>query len=169
MADRVFELDLGCVPEAAVSGPLLIQDDQRAFLTFNAMRLRPDGMREHAGTAVVKLQGCLATRFGYPNDEALPGHPLFGQGLAAYGIYEVFESSWIAQIEEQNRVAFPNSARWAAHLRHFAFTFHDSMIECIAADLALTVSGQSFAQILQSLTHHFVQDGEHDGGQVPES
>jgi len=161
-ADRVIELDLGYVPEAAVSGPLLIQDDGLAFLTFNAMRVRPDGRREPAGTAIVEFQNCWCTRFGYPNDEALPGHPLYQRGLRAYGIFEVLNSSWIAQVEEQNRLTFPNSGSWGS--RHFAFIFHDNMLECIADDLTLTVSQESFPQILRAVSQRFIQAEEHDGG-----
>jgi hypothetical protein len=161
-SDRVIRLDLGYVPEAAVSGPLLIQDDGLALLTFNAMRLRPDGRYEPAGTALVEFQRCSCTRFGYPNDEALPGHPLYRRGLQAYGIFEVLDSSWIAQLEEQNRVAFPNSRSWGS--RHFAFVFHDSMLECIARDLILTVSREPFPQVLRAVSQRFVRDGEHERG-----
>ena len=152
--DRVVKLDLGYFPEAAVSGPLLVQDDRFAFLTFNAMRPRPDGMLEPAGTAIVELQGCLVTRFGYPNDEALPGHPLYQRGLSAYGIFEVLESSWVAQLDAQNRVTFPNAGLWGT--RHFGFVFHDSMLECIAGDIVLTVSQEPYAQILRGLAERFI-------------
>jgi hypothetical protein len=33
-------------------------------------------------------------KVGYPDNEALPGHPLYSKGLRHYGRYEVLESSW---------------------------------------------------------------------------
>ena len=36
--DKVIELDLGCVPEAAISGGVLVHTDWSTFLTFNAQR-----------------------------------------------------------------------------------------------------------------------------------
>jgi hypothetical protein len=68
--DKVVWLDFGIVPEAAISGAMLFQDEYRAFLAFNAVRPMPDGMRRQAGLAIVELQGCGTTKFGYPNDEA---------------------------------------------------------------------------------------------------
>src|SRR5688572_5489508 len=78
-------LDLGFEPEAAISGPVLLQDDYNAFLAFNAMRPTPEGLLVSAGLAVIELEGCGTTKFGYPNDEARPGHPLYKFGLS-YGI-----------------------------------------------------------------------------------
>jgi hypothetical protein len=160
VADRVIRLDLGCVPDPGDSGPLLLQDERRAYLLFNLPTLNPDDMAEPLRIALVELQGCRATRFGYPNDEALPGHPLYQQGLSYYGVFEVLESSWITQLEGQNRVRFPNSRPRTS--RHFAFTFHDSTLECIADDLSLSITEEPFAQILQSVTWRFAQDRGHD-------
>src|SRR5262249_47171776 len=63
--------DLGFVPEAAVSAPVLLQNDGGAILTFSAMRQRHDGKREDAGYGIVEIDSCSLTKFGYPNDEAL--------------------------------------------------------------------------------------------------
>src|SRR5262245_7957695 len=81
--DYAVPFDLGCLPDAAVSGPLLLQTDREAFLTFTAVRIAPYGKRHDAGTAVVEIQRCHVTQFGYPNDEALAGHPLYQRGLSS--------------------------------------------------------------------------------------
>ena len=156
-SDTVVGLDLGYVPEAAISAPFMVQDENNAVLTFNAMRTRPDGLRETAGTDIVEIKRCVITRFGYPNDEALPGHPLYQRGLGAYAIYEVLHSSWIAQVQAQNRVSFPGAEYWLSSDRyhHYAFTFHDSMFECIAGEIVLTVSREPWARIVQSLIPRF--------------
>jgi len=72
----------------------------------------------------------VLSRFGYPNDEALAGHPLYAAGMNTYGGYEVIGSDWKLEVDQQNRVAFPDWHGWP--VRHFAFVFHDSMFECLA-------------------------------------
>jgi hypothetical protein len=142
--------DLGFVPEAAVSEPVLLQTDSGAILTFSAMRERHDGKREDAGYGIVEIDSCSLTKFGYPNDEALPGHPLHGRGLGAYGVFEVHNSSWIKTKAQQNRVAFPNYALWPTQ-RHFIFTLHDSTFECIARGLRGSVSTKPYADIFEDI------------------
>jgi hypothetical protein len=143
-------LDIGFLPEAAVSGPLLIQTDSQCFLTFNAVRMLPNGKREAAGTGVVEIRGCSITKFGYPNDEALSGHPLYKRGLVGYGVFEVPNSIWIKQMTEQNRVAFPNPPD--STQRHFIFSFHDSTFECVADELVATLSHENYQQLFERLT-----------------
>jgi|SRR5215203_780731 len=156
MEERVVKLDLGYVPEAAVSGAFLIQDEYRAFLTFNAMKVENDAY-DAVGTAVVELIRCSTTKFGYPNDEALAGHPLYGKGLEAYEIFEVLDSNWIAQQREQNRVNFPDPPRKIPTLRHFVFTFHDSTFECLADDIKVEIAKDPFAETLERLSKIFLQ------------
>ncbi len=134
-SDRIVPLDLGVDPEAAVSGGLLIQTEQSAWFLFNAMRVQPNGRRVEAGTAVVEIQGHLQTRFGYPNVDALPGHPVLSQARDGHGVYEVLNSSWLAEVERQNRIVFPTYS--FAGVRHFIVTLHDATLECLASDLVL--------------------------------
>jgi hypothetical protein len=133
--DRVVELNLGVVPEAAVSDARLSQDEHHAVLSFSAMR---KGRSAEAGRATIRFKRCILTRFGYPNDEALSGHALWGRGLGVYGCYEVLRSSWLEDINSQNRKPFPKFEGY--DVRHFVFTFHDSTFECLAEDLELTLS-----------------------------
>ena len=142
--------DIGFVPEAAVSGPVLFQTDYSAVLTFNAMVRVDKAKRTEAGTGVIELVHCKITKFGYPNDEALAGHPLYQRGLSGYGVFEVINSSWSRQLTEQNRVSFPNTPDSSAH--HFIFTFHDSTFECIAGSLSASLSNEPFERIVASLS-----------------
>ena len=82
--------------------------------------------------AVLRFPVCQIVKFGYPNDEALPGHPLYSKGLSYYGLFEVLDSSWIKTLAEQNLVSFPNPGPSRPSRRHFVVTFHDSTLECIA-------------------------------------
>src|SRR5262245_54416781 len=121
-------------------------DDGKLVFSFNATRLAADGYhRDDAGRAVVRVPGCLAVKFGYPNDEALPGHPLYGRGFVGTAVYEVLESSWVAEVARQNRVRFPDSdvSKWG--VRHFLFSFHDSTLEVLCRGLEVSLSGEPLA------------------------
>lgn len=158
--DQVIELKLDCVPEASVSGALLLQTEYSTYLTFNAMREQTDEQYVDVGHAVVEFFRCIRTQFGHPNDEALPGHPLYVDGLDqfAYGIFEVLNSSWIREIERQNRVHFPNATDWAVGLRHFIFTFHDSTFECVAQDFKLEVTDELYEQIFARISKRILAE-----------
>ena len=156
MEEKVVELDRGYTPEAAVSGAFLIQDEYKTFLTFNAMQPAENGFNKDAGTAVVEFVRCIITKFGYPNDEALPGHPLYEKGLGFFGVLEVLNSNWVSEKGKQNRVNFPDRTDFS-WTRHFIFCFHDSTFECLAQDFKLEVSDEPFEQILKRLTKKFLE------------
>ncbi len=90
----------------------------------------------------------FASRFGYPNDEALPGHPLYANGIDHHWIYEVQEPSWLEQIKIQNAVSFPVKSRWSQ--RHFIVTFKDSTFECLADDYQVSTSQQDPRQTVEN-------------------
>ena len=150
-------LDFGIKPESAVSSPVLLQDDRSAFLTFNAERLRADGMFEEAGTAIVEIIGCSSTKFGYPNNEAIAGHPLYAKGLEAYDIFQVLNSSWDAEHAAQNLISFPNPRLSQSRPKHFIFTFHDSTFECLADEIKIEVSNEPYAQIFRRISERFLK------------
>jgi hypothetical protein len=151
-------LDIGCFPELAVSGPVVMATDERLVFSFNATRPTPDGRRTDAGRAVVKVSPCLAFKFGYPNDEALPGHPLYDRGFEGVAVYEVLESSWVAELAGQNRVKFPDSdlTRWG--VRHFLFSFHESTLEVLGAGLDVTLSEEPLAAIVSRMQSWLLED-----------
>ena len=159
MTDEVIELNLGIWPSASISGGVLVQTDYSTFLTFNALAQNSDGKYQDVGHALVEFMYCQCTKFGYPNDEARPGHPLYNKGLSnyGYGIFEVLNSSWIDQLVEQNRVHFPKTVRNPAH-RHFIFTFHDSTFECIAEDLKLEILNLPYEQIFARISQRVIKE-----------
>jgi hypothetical protein len=158
--EKVIELDLGYTPEAAVSGAVLVQSERSTFLTFNAMRLRDDGYRVDAGTALVEFPFCIITQFGYPNDEALPGHPLYAFGLKdyGYGIFEVLNSSWRKRIDDQNRISFPRLESYTKRSRHFIITFHDSTFECLARDIQLEIIGEPYERVFARIGERVINE-----------
>lgn len=131
--DIVVRLDLGYVPEGAVSGELVVATDSTVWVTFNAMKLEPDGYYHPAGTAIVEFFACSLSKFGYPNDESIVRHPLYPK-MDGYGIYEVLHSSWIAELGWEK----------SGKARHFIISFHESTLECIARDIKLEVTQDPF-------------------------
>lgn len=159
-AEKIIELDLGYKPEAAVSGAVLVQTERSTFLTFNAMRpidrISPWGepYMEDAGTALVEFLACSITKFGYPNDEAWSNIPRT-RGLS-YGIYEVLHSSWMEELAELNRHAFPEAEGRTA--RHFLLLFHDSSFECIAEDIRLEVLEEPYAAVFARIAERVLAE-----------
>jgi len=141
--ERIVKLDVGCRPEAAVSGPVLLQTDDATFLTFNAVRETADGTYADAGTAIIEFKACSATKFGYPNDEAWIAIPRTKN--LDYGVYEVLDSAWKSEISQLNRYAFPETKEWGG--RHFLILFHDSSFECVAQDYEIEITHELYEDI----------------------
>ena len=125
--DDVVELDVPWIPDAGAPRPLLVATEHTARVICRPAVIAPTT----EPLMVLQFPRCWALSFGYPNDEALPGHPLYAKGVRHYGVFEVLESSWQRQLEVQNRVAFPTTTAGAPS-RHFVVTFHDSTLECLA-------------------------------------
>jgi hypothetical protein len=86
--------------------------------------------------AVVKFGGVYVFTYGYPNDEALPGHPLFRHGLKHYSFNVVENSPRIEEMRKQNAVCFPNSGRLFDHRKHFVVTFQDETLEVVCDEIS---------------------------------
>ena len=142
-------LDLGFKPSSAVTAPLLILTPHSVILAFSAWKKASEGS-PHSGTAIVEFDGCCWSTFGYPNDEALEGHPLWGRGLAHYGIFDVHNSPWVRRMTEQNRVAFPNT-KDDSETRHLIFSFHDNTFECLCRGIkAASISSEPLGELTSS-------------------
>ena len=123
--DRVEELKNFPQQSVGAPVPLLLTDDNALVLAY---RLES----EVDELAIVEFEAAIAHYLGPPNDEALSGHPLYKKGLGPYGVYEVQNSSWIRALERMNRVHPKHLPRMYDRYRHFIFTFHDTIFECIA-------------------------------------
>ena len=138
--DEVRLLSVGIVPAGDVSSPILLQNTHDAFVVFDAL---VEGTNIRCGCSMVRLQDCLVTRFGYPNDrerQTILGPELFPEGPDSYGIFEVHNSSWITDIQEQrqSRLASPLTPTG----RHILITFNDCTFEAIAQSVsAVTLEG----------------------------
>jgi hypothetical protein len=136
---QIQAIDIGVKPLSGVPRPVLLQSESACYLLFvGSKKQSPDS----DAIAIVKFQSCRIARFGYPNDEALPGHPSYKLGLRYYDVFEVNNSPWELELRLQNRVAFP--AFEMPKRRHFVITFHDSTFECIAESTTVEFSDESF-------------------------
>lgn len=141
----VVTLDVPWRVDPGASAPVVLHGGSSTVIVANA-----SVSAGHEGESVVlSFEGCVVSRFGYSNDEALPGHPLSKRGLGYYGIYEVLNSSWILELQRQNRDAFPNTD-WPAGppVHHFVATFHDDTFECIALRLDGRFSAEPRSDLL---------------------
>lgn len=98
--------------------------------------------------AIITADPYVAFQFGPPNDEALSGHRLYGLGLQPYSAFEVVNSSWIASLEEANRVHPGHMPELFSGRRHFILTFHDSTLEFIARDFQVGLRKGAMLKVL---------------------
>lgn len=89
--------------------------------------------------AIVRFVHPQTHMFGWPNDEAINGHPLHKNGLDAYSAYEVLNSPWVKQLEQRNSVHPRHRAGAYLKLPHYILTFHDSTLECIARSFEVQI------------------------------
>jgi hypothetical protein len=86
--------------------------------------------------AVVKFSGVSVFTYGYPNDEALPGHPLFGDGLKYYSFNVMENSPRIEEMRKQNAVRFPASGSLWNDCKPFIVTFQDETLEVVCREIS---------------------------------
>lgn len=81
--------------------------------------------------AVVRFDGVLQHTFGYPNDEALGGHPIYPAGLAFYAFNQILGSPYLGELGARNAKTFPGTEAHFADLKHWIVTFHDETLEVV--------------------------------------
>lgn len=139
----VVELDLGVIPSPAGSGELLLtNDDAVAIMVFVGSQ-----QNGRANPVVIAtFHGCQQVTFGYPNDSAQSGHPLYQHGEWAYGFHKVLNSGWQRRLAEQNRVAFPTWKPTGPPLHHFLVAMHESLGESLAEDVSVEITVGTFEE-----------------------
>ncbi|MBP9899959.1 MAG: hypothetical protein V9H26_17270 [Verrucomicrobiota bacterium] len=154
-------IDIGCVPSVSGSGETFIQAElSDAFIIFGAVAKTKEsgGRYDDIGWAFVRLKHCQQSKFGYPNDEAFPGHPLYGKGFSGVGVFEVINSNWEQILREQNRISFPDSPPWPWELKHLIFAFKENVLECLVKDFEARIENRPFAELLAEATAKIVRD-----------
>ncbi len=165
---RILPYALGCQP-SSVPAETLLQDGWNAFLLFFAVstQVNTEGHVTDLGVAVVECGGCRLTKFGYPNDEGIVEHPLFGEGLLSgnSSIFEVLDSSWANEVAQQMEGA--RKRLWSAdtlrkvdpvHLRHFVITLKETTFECLSDGLRVDRYFKTFEEaqafVLSRMDNH---------------
>jgi hypothetical protein len=88
---------------------------------------------ESGSTAILYFEGVLYYAMGYPNDEALNAHPLYGNGLGFYDFHVVENSPLIADLDRRNQLHERHVAgNYLKRFRHWIITFHDETLEVVA-------------------------------------
>lgn len=158
--EALVRLDL---PQSCIGAPLpsLVANEQTLFVCYLLEARDPDWdgstirMLDADSTGepmvVLKVGSCWAHLFGPPNEEAIAGHRLAKLGLEPFSAFEVTGSAWIADLERANRVHRHHDRRHYDRLRHFIFTFHDSVLEFVSEDYEVTVTSGSVRETLRRL------------------
>ena len=165
MATTLIPYDIGCEPSPSVPSETLLQDGWSTYLLFFAVSKSVDesGCLKDLGVAVLDCKKCVTSRFGYPNDEGLPEHPLYDCSMESVrtSILEVLESSWVTEVSQQleassrriwgSRGMEASTNQERTH-RHFIITLKEATFECIASSLAVEQFFGTFADALAHVT-----------------
>lgn len=85
------------------------------------------------GILQVVFQNPDAVRFSCVSDEVIMGHPLFGKGLYAYGLFKVMKSAWIDELRKCDSVhPQHDESHWKAAV-HYLLCLKDRMCEVVTA------------------------------------
>jgi hypothetical protein len=144
--DRVHELTDVPLPSPGAPVPIVLASESTlvvSYITAGASTGQAALPSADEAAAIVVFRQCYASHFGPPNDEAFASHPLADRGLRPYGTFEVESSSWLRGLEMRNRGHPRHDPRLFEQLRHWVWTFHDSVLECAALSYAaLEVQGR---------------------------
>lgn len=147
---NLIEID-GITMECGAPLPLIFADEHQVrvvFLKLNEGDSVSDNEPDNVDIYVLTFDRCLKHRFGFPNDEALYGHPYYELGMRWYAFYELRDSDWFAELVKIEEKSFPHfdvEKSWPMY-KHYIITFHDSMFECIAK--GYTIEEKSIASIV---------------------
>ncbi len=140
--DRVHELTDVPFPAAGAPNPLVLADESTLVVAYISATAGT-GQTDRAGrlsaqdaASLVVFKQCYASHFGLPNDEAFASHLLAKRGLPPYGTFEVENSSWVTGLETRNRSHPRHDPQVFQRLRHWVWTFQDSVLECAALSYA---------------------------------
>jgi hypothetical protein len=149
--DRVHELDDVACPASGAPEPLVLANEDTLVVAYLSAGLTSGGAESAApaGTTIVVFHQCYAAHFGQPNDEAFATHPA-DQGLRPYGAFELEHSSWLRGLETRNRAHPHHDPEQFQRLRHWVWTFRDSVLECAALDyVTMDVPGRPDEAVLR--------------------
>jgi len=68
----------------------------------------------------------------------LGAHPMRKYGLGFYGIYEVYNSPWIEEISNANKIHPRNTDNMYEDFKHFIITYKDNTLDIISKHFSET-------------------------------
>ena len=158
-------VELRDVPQSSVGAPcpVVLADEYHIFLAYflrapapnwDSSTVRVVGLgSETEPVALVSFVGPYAHQFGPPNDETISGHRLYNKGLEPYSVFEVENSSWIAALEKMNSVHPEHSKDNFSSLKHYIFTFHDSVFECVCESYSVSCTSGSLIGVISEVAN----------------
>ena len=111
--------------------PQLHRSASTASLYVGYVALRDGENVDGESYAVVHFGGVSQHTFGYPNDEALGGHPLYSLGLSFYAFNEISNSPYLKELAARNAKTHPGSEPEFLRRKHWIVTLHDETLEVI--------------------------------------
>lgn len=159
--EYVINYSIGCIPDLSDSKESILQFGQKIFLTFKALSpiISETGTYQELGTAIVNFEDCVLSQFGYPSEEHLSKHPLFPKGLdECLGVGQVVNSLWqITVIEQYSNILRLQSPTYINQMdyKHFIFSLKDNVFECIAKNLSVTFSENTYIDIVNKLASQY--------------
>jgi hypothetical protein len=136
----------GVIPAPSGAGALLLHAEEGLDCLVVLGVFRPAD-KAHL-TAIVTLERCIQSVFGYPNDEAYWHDPRGAAGdRPGYGFFEVLDSAWPRRLTAYNRHAFPDRtpSHYAA-LRHYFIGCHDASGEFLAQGMRIELTSGSYGE-----------------------
>jgi hypothetical protein len=150
--ERAVPVDVpGLAWSAGAPEPFIVSSEQRTLIGFYA-RSEDADQSDTDEVIVAELVRCTSVKFGFPNDEVLHGHRLYGAGLGYYQLHEVDNSAWLVQLRAIEAVHHRAPAVPFENGRHFVLTFHDSTVEAIASGVRLVGSYGTRAEAARRMT-----------------
>ncbi len=148
-SERFREItEYGVIPAPSGAGAVVIhaEEGRDCRVVLGVLRLADKAHK----VAIVTLERCMQSVFGYPNDEAYWHDPRgAGGNRPGYGFYEVLSSAWPGRLVAYNRHAFPDSTpSHYSSLRHFFIGCHDASGEFLARDLNVEITDGSYEEAL---------------------
>ena len=133
-AGKIVGLDGVPSPIGGAPNPVVVSTGTLLIVAYYTLEPNPktsDPFRELA-CGMLRFEGALIHRFGYPNEDVLFGHGLDTPELWSFAAWEVVGSTWIQEQEQTNRVHPNHRPEFFLGYRHFVVPFKDNTFECLA-------------------------------------
>ncbi|MGD9171071.1 MAG: hypothetical protein PVI97_13560 [Candidatus Thiodiazotropha sp.] len=152
--------NLGCESSPSVPCETLLQDGWDTFLLFEPF----SGTGEFI---IVECEDCASSKFGYPNDEGLPEHPHYLDGLSDSdaSVLVSEETLWLSEVSSQMRRS--SERIWGGRgmkvstdrkkLFHFIIPLKEATFECIASSLKIAHRAKNYDEAFIYVRERFAQ------------